>query len=91
LAKQYLEAYVEWIRATTDNSFDEAVVIAKSNLAYYAGYGSHELRKRVEKLFNCSHPVFGSAAEMGRPTGTEALQCGMQSKTLKQLRDENKS
>ena len=55
----------------------EAEIIERSNLGYYAGYGSDETRKRVERLFRCSHPIFGSIAKVGAPTPEEALQEGM--------------
>lgn len=54
----------------------EAEKIEKSNLGYYAGYYSHEIRARVERLFNCSHPVFGSIAENGPPSFEQALEAG---------------
>lgn len=34
----------------------------RSNLGYYAGYYDAETRERVERLFRCSHPVFGAIA-----------------------------
>jgi hypothetical protein len=54
----------------------EAEAIERANLGYYAGYYSHETRARVERLFSCAHPVFGSIAEKGIPTPTEALEAG---------------
>ena len=52
-----------------------AIDIEKQNLGYYAGYYDHETRLRVEKLFCCTHPVFGAAAE-GFPTQEEAFKMG---------------
>jgi len=43
-------------------SREEAERIERSNLGYWAGYFDHETRGRVERLFRCAHPVFGSAA-----------------------------
>lgn len=51
----------------------EAERIERSNLGYYAGYYSSETRQRVERLFKCAHPIFGSIAENGTPTFEEAL------------------
>ncbi len=39
---------------------EAAETIERNNLAYYAGYCSHETRLRVEKLFSCTHPVLGA-------------------------------
>lgn len=39
----------------------EAEAIERANLGYFAGYCDHETRARVERLFRCSHPVFGAA------------------------------
>ncbi len=55
----------------------EAESIERQNLGYYAGYYSHETRERVERLFKCSHPIFGSIAANGSPTAKEALAAGM--------------
>lgn len=74
-ADQYLKDYIKYI-----DSFQEkdasSESIAKSNLGYYAGYYSNEVRERVEKLFCCSHPVFGSIKENGIPTPQEAFDMG---------------
>lgn len=40
---------------------EEAEAVERANLAYYAGYHDHETRVRVDRLFGCSHPVFGKA------------------------------
>lgn len=54
----------------------EVEKIERSNLGYYAGYYNSETRERVERLFKCSHPVFGSVAKNGVPTVREALAAG---------------
>ena len=54
----------------------EAENIEKQNLGYYAGYYNSETRERVERLFKCSHPVFGSIAKNGSPTAAEAVEAG---------------
>lgn len=59
-------------------TIEEAQRIERSNLGYFAGYYDHETRARVERLFKCEHPVFGSIAENGPPTTEEALLAGMQ-------------
>lgn len=54
----------------------EAEVIQRSNLGYFAGYYDHATRARVERLFQCEHPVFGAIAVRGAPTAEEAFELG---------------
>lgn len=58
-------------------SREEAEKIERVNLAYFAGYYDNETRERVERLFRCAHPVFGSIAENGAPTPEEAFNMGV--------------
>ena len=78
-AKQYFDEYVKFIQKHLDKEPNEngltAEQIAKQNLGYYAGYYDTETRIRVEKLFTCSHPIFGNAAN-GTPTPEEAFEKG---------------
>lgn len=53
--------------------------IVKINLGYFAGYYGDDVRRRVESLFSCSHPFFGSIEEKGSPTAQEAFKAGMDS------------
>ena len=55
---------------------EEAEGIERGNLGYYAGYYSSETRERIERLFNCAHPIFGAIAVRGEPTAAEALEAG---------------
>jgi hypothetical protein len=50
----------------------EAESIERQNLGYYAGYYDSETRERVERLFRCAHPVFGSITANGPPTTEQA-------------------
>lgn len=50
--------------------------VIKGNLAYWADYGSGERRERIERLYDCEHPIFGSIKEMGSPTTKEAFDLG---------------
>jgi hypothetical protein len=54
----------------------EAEKIEKSNIGYWAGYYDNDTRERVERLFKCAHPVFGSITKVGAPTPEEAFQEG---------------
>lgn len=51
--------------------------IEKQNLGYYAGYYDNETRERVERLFMCAHPVFGSIEKFGPMSADAALKSGM--------------
>lgn len=90
-AQHYLAAYVKYLEQYADNHPTKtAEQVAKDNLGYWAGYFGNEARERIERLFNCEHPVFGRIAENGPPTPEEALQCGQQRKTLKELRSKKR-
>lgn len=54
----------------------EAEAVERGNLGYYAGYYDDATRARVERLFHCAHPFFGSLAVNGQPTVDEALSAG---------------
>lgn len=79
-AEQYFADYVAFIEKAlekeprTDNK--TAAEIARINLGYYAGYYDNETRERVERLFKCSHPVFGSIKANGAPSAEEAFAAG---------------
>lgn len=64
----------------------QAIEIAKSNLGYFAGYYDDDTRRRIEKLFQCSHPIFGSIEKMGTPTAEESFSAGYEGKTLEEIR-----
>lgn len=80
-ADQYLKQYEELIRYEQEQ-YPETVhnkapiEVARHNLGYYAGYYGNEVRERVEKLFNCEHPIFGKISEKGPPSFEEALMLG---------------
>lgn len=76
-ADTYFEEIVEHCMSFGKTSRKEAEIIERSNLGYYAGYYNSETRERVERLFHCSHPVFGSIAEKGEPTIEEAFEMGL--------------
>jgi len=82
-AQQYLDEYVKYIQVALDkNPRDDdmsAEQIAKVNLGYFAGYYNNETIGRVEELFMCSHPVFGSIKNNGTPTPEQAFNFGVES------------
>lgn len=57
---------------------EEAERIERINLGYFAGYYDNETRRRVEGLFKCEHPVFGSFEQNGPPDPKDALILGLQ-------------
>ena len=52
--------------------------LERQNLGYCAGYYDTETRERVERLFSCAHPVFGSVEQFGVPTPEAAFQSGLE-------------
>lgn len=78
-AAQYFERLVEH-NMLSGTIREEAERIERSNLAFIAGYYDHETRLRVERLFKCTHPVFGAAAN-GEPTAQEAFDAGVKAAT----------
>jgi hypothetical protein len=77
-AIQYFTAYAQFMfqHYEPSDTYENAVKICKSNLGYYAGYYDSETRKRVEKLFSCVHPFFGSIKDNGEPTAVQAFELG---------------
>jgi hypothetical protein len=81
-ADQYKRDYIAFTeRALKENPNPDknltAEKIVNINLAYFAGYYSAETRERVERLFECAHPVFGAIADNGAPTSEQAFQAGV--------------
>lgn len=80
-ADQYKAAYVAYVQKFLDAEPDPdgltAEQVVETNLGYWAGYYDNETRERVERLFRCSHPVFGSIAKNGPPTADVAFEAGL--------------
>jgi len=74
-AEEYFEAVIVYHMERYDQSREEATRIQRSNFGYFAGYYDHETRERVERLFCCTHPIFGAASN-GAPTPEEAFEMG---------------
>lgn len=88
-ADELLEALFEIMKKQQSKflSDEEILRAVKHNIGYVAGYRTFANRIRVELLFDCEHPVFGKVSIMGEPTAEEAITCGKQDITLKELRD----
>jgi len=55
---------------------ERAEEIERHNLGYWAGYYDNETRERIERLFRCEHPVFGSIEKNGPPSAESAFLAG---------------
>jgi hypothetical protein len=73
----YFEECVQHTMNHFGVSREKAEEIERINLGYYAGYYSQETRARVEKLFRCEHPFFGSIEKNGPPSTGDALWAGV--------------
>lgn len=71
--------FAECVEHTMGYGFsrEKAEETERANLGYYAGYYDNETRARVEQLFQCAHPVFGTIAENGAPTPEQAFAAGV--------------
>lgn len=74
-ADEYFELLVQRAMKFHKGNRGKAEAQEKSNLGYYAGYYDSETRARVEKLFSCTHPIFGPISK-GTPTAEEAFEMG---------------
>lgn len=79
-ADQYLKDYISyqqrWLDKEPRINTITAEQMCKINLGYYAGYYNNETRERVERLFCCTHPIFGGIKNNGSPSAEEALAAG---------------
>jgi hypothetical protein len=76
-ADAYFEKCVTHTMTKGGVSRQKAEEIERSNLGYFAGYYSDLHRERVERLFRCEHPIFGSIAKYGPPSPEMAFQMGL--------------
>ena len=77
-ANRYLLEIVTMLVTEFNRTPGDALLLARSNIGYFAGYYDNEARERVEKLFNCEHPIFGSIEKNGPPTPEQAFQLGVE-------------
>jgi len=77
-ATEYFDALVRRTRRM-GQSLEEAESIQRFNLGYYAGYYSHDVQERVERLFGAVHPIFGSSLDPNNAiTPEKAFEMGQQ-------------
>lgn len=76
-AATYFERCVEHSMHCFGKTRHEAEEIERVNLGYYAGYYDSATRERVERLFQCAHPVFGKIERFGPPSVQEAVSAGL--------------
>lgn len=74
-ADQYFEVLVQHCMRF-GRSRDEAESMERQNLGYFAGYYDYETMARVNQLFSCSHPVFGSAEQAANMSPKDAFELG---------------
>ena len=58
-AKEFFDAYVEFVAEANQISHEEGLKIAKSNFGYFSGYFNRETEALVNELFEAYHPCFG--------------------------------
>lgn len=75
LADAYFEMCVRHTM-TFGYSREEAESIERQNFGCYAGYYGHETQLRVERLFRCSHPIFGKTMPGKHISPEEAFNAG---------------
>ena len=71
-ADGYFELLVQHSMKHEHLSREKAEEINRANLGYYTGYYDRETRERVERLFRCTHPIFGPVPR-GAPTAKESF------------------
>lgn len=77
-ADKYFAMLVDHAMTEFGKTRGEAEELERHNLGYFAGYYDHKTRERVERLFKCKHPIFGSIAEKGPPDPEAAFNIGYQ-------------
>jgi hypothetical protein len=79
-AASYLADYSKWIKIKSfgKEQVKEPEDIIRENFGYYAGYYSHDVRRKIERLFECEHPIFGSIEKNGPPTMQQAFALGLE-------------
>jgi hypothetical protein len=73
-AQEYFESLVNWAVIHHNQNKEQAIEMEKRNLGYFAGYYDIETQERVERLFSCAHPTFGTIKDKGQPTAEQAIQ-----------------
>ena len=77
-AKEYFNDYVQFLmHDDPDLSEEQALDVAKSNVGYWGGYQSVDVRMRIERLLDVEHPYLGKAKEK-QYTPEEILQIGIE-------------
>lgn len=77
LRTAFLDRIQKWHQEShPDENQESARDWARKAVAYWAGYFSHEVRLRVEKLYEAVHPCFGPATK-GPVDPTQAFLLGM--------------
>lgn len=59
-------------------SREECLEIQKQNIGYFSGYYDLKTQKRVEKLYETVHPIFGSTENLESRKPENALRKGIE-------------
>jgi hypothetical protein len=62
-ASEYFEALVERSMRLFGKSREQAEADERSSIGYWTGYHDNETAVRVQKLFDCAHPIIGKAGD----------------------------
>lgn len=63
--KTFFKSYIEYIiQKNPDLSKEDAIIRAKDNFGYYAGYYSIETRKLIADTYKAFHPDFGDRYDL---------------------------
>lgn len=73
LAKEIRRYWIEFNKPMT-----EAESIIKQNLGYMAGYYDHDTAQKINRLFDATHPIFGTASYHQELTPRDALEAGIE-------------
>lgn len=72
-ADAYWELCVSHTMKRFGKTREEAEIVERSNIGYFAGYYDSETSARVLDLFGSEHPIFGTR----RPSPDEAMMAGV--------------
>ncbi len=75
-AELWMEKEVQHYVEHHEKQPSEAMNIIKVNLGYMAGYYDDAVAKKIHRLFNAVHPIFGTSSYHRDISGEEAFEIG---------------
>lgn len=76
-AEVWMEKEVEHYVEHHGKTPTEAIAIIKSNIGYMAGYYDDETARKIHRLFNAVHPIFGTSTYHADLSGVDAFKIGI--------------